>query len=131
MMGPIRHIVMWRVSGETREERAAARQKVKAAFEGLRGRVAGMTRVEIGLDISDVDYACDVVLVSEFATAADLAAYASHPEHLRVRQELADLRIARFQVDYVAEDAAFGAIETRHPAPAPIPHPRGALLAGE
>jgi hypothetical protein len=26
-----------------------------------------------------------------------------HPEHLRVKQELSDLRIARHQVDYLAE----------------------------
>lgn len=128
MMGPVRHIVMWRVSGETREERAAARLKVKAAFEGLRGRIAGLTHVEVGLDISDVDYACDVVLVSEFATASDLEAYASHPEHLRVRQELADLRIARFQVDYLA-DAAAERVPDAHPEPAL--RPRGALIAGE
>ncbi|GGF71636.1 stress responsive protein [Azorhizobium oxalatiphilum] len=116
MTGPIRHIVMWRVSGNTREERDAARLKVKTAFEGLRGRIDGMTHVEVGLDMSDVDYACDVVLVSEFETPADLEAYATHPEHLRVRQELADLRIARFQVDYLVgapADAAVSAV-TRH-----------------
>lgn len=128
MIGPVRHIVMWRVGGETREEREAARLKVKAAFEGLRGRVAGLTHVEVGLDISDVDYACDVVLVSEFATPADLAAYASHPEHLRVRQELADLRIARFQVDYVAaEPTPRGAATSATEAAL---HPRGELIAG-
>lgn len=134
MLGPVRHIVMWRVSGETREERAAARLKVKTAFEGLRGRIAGLTHVEVGLDISDVDYACDVVLVSEFATAADLAAYASHPEHLRVRQELADLRIARFQVDYEVGEAQPWAVETpvlETPVAEAARRPRSALIAGE
>ncbi|MNW06542.1 Stress responsive A/B Barrel Domain protein [compost metagenome] len=47
-----------------------------------------------------MDYACDVVLYSEFASQADLEAYASHPEHLRVKREVGDLRIARHQVDY-------------------------------
>jgi Stress responsive A/B Barrel Domain len=50
--------------------------------------------------LANVDYACDVVLVSEFADSAALRAYATHPEHLRVREELGDLRIARYQVDY-------------------------------
>ncbi|RXT56003.1 stress responsive protein [Bosea sp. Tri-44] len=103
MSGPVRHIVMWRLRGDTPQERAAARAKVKAAFEGLRGRIDGLTHIEIGADVSGVDYACDVVLVSEFADRAALEAYGSHPEHLRVRQELADLRIARFQVDYLAD----------------------------
>ncbi|TDT88000.1 stress responsive alpha/beta barrel protein [Azorhizobium sp. AG788] len=123
MTGPVRHIVMWRVGGDTREARAAARLKVKRAFEGLRGRVRGLTHVEVGIDISDVDYACDVVLVSEFETQADLEAYATHPEHLRVRQELGDLRIARFQVDYVAEPAASPALEAERAS-------RGELFAG-
>jgi hypothetical protein len=100
MSGPIRHIVMWRLRGDTPEERAAARHKVKTAFEGLMGRINGLNHIEVGLDTSDVDYACDVVLVSEFADSAALKAYASHPEHLRVREELGDLRIARYQVDY-------------------------------
>src|SRR3954447_331361 len=100
MSGRIRHIVMWRLRGETPAERAAARQKVKTAFEGLRGRIDGLNHIEVGLDVSDVDYACDVVLVSEFADSAALKAYATDPEHLRVREELGDLRIGRYQVDY-------------------------------
>ena len=100
MSGPIRHIVMWRLRGETQVERAADRTKVKTQFEGLRGRIEGLTHIEIGMDVSDVDYACDVVLFSEFTDSAALAAYATHPEHLKVREELGDLRIGRFQVDY-------------------------------
>lgn len=123
MTGPIRHIVMWRLRGDTPEQRAAARRKVKAAFEGLKGRIPGLTHMEIGLDTSGVDYACDVVLVSEFASQAALDAYAGHPEHLRVREELADLRIARFQVDYAADDAA--------DARAAEPWTKDALVAGE
>ncbi|MBN8939199.1 MAG: Dabb family protein [Rhizobiales bacterium] len=101
MASPIRHIVMWRLRGETPEERAEARRKVKQAFEGLRGLIEGLNDIEVGVDISNVDYACDVVLVSEFANAADLERYATHPEHLRVRRELGDLRIERHQVDYI------------------------------
>jgi hypothetical protein len=105
MSGPIRHIVMWQLRGETAEERGAARLKVKTAFEGLKGQIKGLTRIEVGVDVSNVDYACDVVLVSEFADTDALKAYAIHPEHLRVREELGDLRIGRFQVDYQIEEA--------------------------
>jgi hypothetical protein len=71
----IRHVVMWNVRGASRQEKDAA--------------VA-----------SRVDYACDVVLLTLFESQAALDAYASHPEHLRVKQEIGDLRIARHQVDY-------------------------------
>lgn len=102
MFGSVKHIVMWRVKGDTPAERQAGRLKIKTAFEGLRGMIEGMTLVEVGIDISDVDYACDVVLVTEFESVAHLKAYGDHPEHLRVRRELGDLRISRHQVDYLA-----------------------------
>jgi hypothetical protein len=106
MSGPVKHIVMWRLRGDTPEERAAARLKVKTAFEGLKGLIDGLNHIEVGVDVSDVDYACDVVLVSEFANMSDLRSYATHPEHLRVRRELGDLRIDRHQVDYSIDAAA-------------------------
>jgi hypothetical protein len=99
----IRHIVMWRVAGDTQAERLIASNLVKTKFEGLRGRIPGMLYLEVGLDHSKVDYACDAVLVTEFDSQEALEAYASHPEHLRVRNELGDLRTARFQVDYQAD----------------------------
>ncbi len=115
MSGPIRHIVMWRLRWDTPAERSAARLRVKTLFEGLKGRIDGLTHIEVGLDISDVDYACDVVLFSEFKDSAALIAYASHPEHLRVREQLGDLRIGRFQVDYPIKQEA-GIASSGHPA---------------
>ena len=96
----IRHIVMWKVRGDSREEKRANIARLQAAFLGLRGRIPGLLHLEVGVDTSGVDYACDVVLVSDFASQQALDDYASHPEHLRVRQELGDLRTARHQVDY-------------------------------
>ena len=96
----IRHVVMWKVAGRSADERSEARRRVQAAFEGLRGRIPGMTRVEIGADVSGVDYACDLVLVADFESDEALRAMRA-AAHARVREELAGLRIARHQVDYV------------------------------
>jgi hypothetical protein len=96
----IRHIVMWNVRGATREEKRANAEHLQRSFESLRGRVPGLLHLEVGVDSSGADYACDVVLVSEFASQAALDAYATHPEHLRVKEELGDLRTHRYQVDY-------------------------------
>jgi len=96
----IRHVVMWNVRGATREERAANVARLQRSFESLRGRVPGLLHLELGVDSSGVDYACDVVLVSDFESQAALDAYATHPEHLRVKAEIGDLRTARHQVDY-------------------------------
>jgi len=99
----IRHIVMWRVKGDSLQERHETSLRVKQAFEDLRGRIPGLRHIEVGIDSSNVDYACDTVLVTEFETLAALTAYADHPEHLRVRAELQGLRTTRHQVDYVVE----------------------------
>lgn len=98
----IRHIVMWNVRGDTPAAKARGIAQLQAAFGCLRGRIPGLLHIEVGVDSSRVDYACDVVLYSEFENQAALDAYASHPEHLRVKQELGDLRIARYQVDCMA-----------------------------
>jgi hypothetical protein len=84
----IRHIVMWRVKGDSPQDRHEASLRIKRSFEGLRGRIPGLRHIEVGIDSSRVDYACDTVLVTEFETLAALTAYPDHPEHLRVRAEL-------------------------------------------
>lgn len=95
---------MWKVRGAADDEKRANVERLKEAFLGLRGRIPGLLHLEVGVDTSRVDYACDVVLVSDFESQAALDAYATHPEHLRVRQELGDLRSARHQVDYEIPD---------------------------
>ncbi len=99
----IKHLVMWNVRGATPRERSDAIRLLKSRFEGLRGRIPGLIHLEVGVDTSRVDYACDVVLYSEFESQQALDAYAAHPEHLRVRGELDGLRVARHQVDYAAD----------------------------
>lgn len=96
----IKHIVMWNVRGDNSVARARNLALLKAEFESLRGRVPGLLQLEVGVDESRIDYACDVVLYTEFASREALAAYGTHPEHLRVKQALGDLRTARHQVDY-------------------------------
>ena len=97
----IKHIVMWNLAGDTLERNRQACLLLKERFEGLAGLIPGLLKIEVGVDVSRIDYACDVVLFSEFDSHEALAAYATHPEHLRVRRELGDSRIARHQVDYV------------------------------
>ena len=102
----IKHIVMWNMAGETKEDRRKAAEFLQTRFEELRGEVPGLLHLEVGLDHSSVDYACDVVLYTEFENQAALDAYATHPAHLRVKGELGEMRIARFQVDYAVTPAA-------------------------
>ena len=100
----IRHVVMWKLRGDSPVERDAARRLVKTSVEAMRGEIPGMLSIELGLDTSGVDYACDAGLVAEFESQSALDGYATHPAHLRMKAALGDIRIARFQVDYATED---------------------------
>jgi hypothetical protein len=97
----VKHIVMWNVRARSDRERADNIERVTAAFEGIRTSVPGLLHLEVGVDTSGVEYACDVVLYTEFDCQASLDHYNSHPEHLRVRTELEGIRVARHQVDYL------------------------------
>lgn len=101
----IKHVVMWNVRGDTLAEKSAVIAQLQRSFESLRGRIPGLLHLEVGVDSSRIDYACDVMLYTEFENQDALDAYAVHPEHLRVKHELADLRTARYQVDYESSAA--------------------------
>lgn len=100
----IKHIVMWRVRGDSADERRANAQRVQAAFEPIAGRIPGLRKLEIGIDESGLDYACHVVLYSEFVDQASLDAYTTHPEHQRAKDLCGDVRITRHVVDYTVQD---------------------------
>jgi hypothetical protein len=104
----IKHIVMWNMAGDTEEDRREAAEFLRSRFEELRGEVPGLLHLEVGLDHSRVDYACDVVLYTEFESQEALDAYAIHPSHLRVRGELGQMRVARFQIDYAVTAGVLG-----------------------
>lgn len=114
----IKHIVMWNVRGDDAEAHARNVALLKSEFESLRGRVPGLLHLEVGVDESRIDYACDVVLYTEFESREALAAYAQHPEHLRVRRTLGDLRSARHQVDYEVNEKRVATHPARTPTPA-------------
>jgi heme-degrading monooxygenase HmoA len=102
----LKHIVVWDVRGDAAAARGRHIAQVAAAFGLLRGRVPGLLHVDLGVDESRIAYACNVVLYTEFESREALAAYVEHPEHLRVRRTLGDLRTARFQVDYEIQPEA-------------------------
>jgi len=102
----IRHVVMWKLRGDSPTEIDAARRLVKTSVEAMRGEIPGMLSIEVGLDASGVDYACDAVFVADFESQSTLDSYATHPAHLRMKAELGDIRVARFQVDYEIEDTS-------------------------
>jgi hypothetical protein len=94
----IRHIVMWRLTDAPNKAANAAR--IKQLLEGLRGRIPGLLKIDVGIDISRSETSADVVLLSEFTDAAALQTYQLHPLHTAMKPEIAAMTAERRVVDH-------------------------------
>ena len=99
----IKHIVVWRLKPEAHgQDKATNARLVKEKLESLRGQIAGLLALEVGIDTSATDSSADVALVSEFADQQALEAYQSHPLHKAVASFVAAAASERRMVDYPA-----------------------------
>ena len=97
----IKHVVIWNLKesacGNSRSENA---RLLKQKLEALAGRIPGLERIEVGININTEGDAGDVVLYSEFEDAAALDAYLKHPEHVAIAPFAREVRENRRVVDY-------------------------------
>lgn len=101
----IKHIVMWKLK-EFSEGRSKAEniQIMKSMLEALNGKIPGLEKLEVGLNISSSEMGFDLVLYSEFKDEQALETYQNHPEHLIIREFVGKVRDKRAVVDYKAAD---------------------------
>lgn len=98
----IKHIVMWKLKEEAHGmQRDDLAQKIKTDLEALRSQISAIRRIEVGVNQLPGDAACDLCLVSEFASWEDLEAYRVHPNHQAVVAFVKDAVTARHVADYV------------------------------
>jgi len=97
----VKHIVLWKLRERTehgsREENA---RRIKELLEGLNGKIPGLLKLEVGLDISQDPASVDVALYAEFADRAALETYQNHPLHVAVKPFVLAARETRTVVDY-------------------------------
>ena len=53
---------MWKLAGDTPLSKQRNVERLTQSFLSLRGRIPGLLHLEIGVDSSGVDYACDVAV---------------------------------------------------------------------
>lgn len=98
----VKHIVFWRLKPTADGRSADANaSEIKGRLEALNGRIPGLIRLEVGIDISRTEASADVALYSEFVDQAALEAYQVHPEHVAVAGFVAEVRDSRVVVDYI------------------------------
>lgn len=106
------HIVLWTLKDEAAgAPKAANAARMKALLESMRGKVAGLLRLEVGLATPGLEANCDVALLAEFTDAAALEAYQHHPEHLAMKPWIGEIRATRHVLDFFAADKTHDAEE--------------------
>jgi hypothetical protein len=99
-----KHIVCFKLKdsaeGASRAENA---RQIKSKLEALRGRIPGLQKLEVGINVLQDAAAYDVVLYTEFASPEDANKYQTHPEHVAVSQFIGRVKEARVVVDYHAD----------------------------
>lgn len=89
----VKHIVVWTMKPETTAEQ---KREMKDRLEALSGKIPELLTIEVGIDFSGETMS----LVSEFASAEDLAVYQAHPDHQSVVTFVKPLVAERCVVDY-------------------------------
>jgi hypothetical protein len=97
----IKHLVFWKLKeealGQNKQTNAIL---IKQKLEALNGRMPGMIKLEVGVDLVHGAASADVALYSEFDSKASLDAYQIHPEHKLIQTFVAEVRTDRMAVDY-------------------------------
>lgn len=96
----IRHIVMWKVSATTNEEREQQYLEIKSALEGLNGVIPEIKSLTVSRNMHKIGDNYDVVLDSVFDSIADVESYAAHPAHVEAGKVPKSYAVARGQVDF-------------------------------
>ena len=91
----IKHIVLWKL-----KEKGESASRLKAALEGLKGKVPQIQELEVGINFNPADTASDISLYTAFQTQQDLDEYQKHPEHLKVVELVRQLTTERRVSDY-------------------------------
>jgi hypothetical protein len=98
-----KHIVFFKLKdfaeGASKAENA---RQIKSKLEALNGRIPGLLKLEVGINVVDDAAAYDIALYSEFASQQDAKNYATNPEHVAVAKFIGLVKEGRVVVDYPA-----------------------------
>ena len=95
----VKHIVAWNFKETADPQTDGA--KIKAALEGLQGKIDGLVSIKVILPPCLLDTSNrQVVLDSTFTDAAALAAYQAHPDHVAAAAIVAAVVTDRVCIDF-------------------------------
>lgn len=96
----IRHIVMWKFRRDLAETPQEIAQEMKTRLESLVGKIDGLVRAEVGINIKETASSYDAVLTADFPSFEAMEAYKIHPLHVAISDYCKSRRLERVDVDY-------------------------------
>lgn len=96
----VRHIVSWKMNGETAEARKIQATEIAEALRALPATVPGIAAFDVRLNEFNADANWDLVLVSDHHDQEALDTYATHPDHLEVVSLVKARAASRAGVDF-------------------------------
>lgn len=83
----VKHIILWTLKEMSEDEKVKVKLEIKTGLEALVGKVPGLVDVKVNIDGRLASSNADLMLDSTLESAEALAAYAKHPEHVKVADE--------------------------------------------
>ena len=96
----IRHIVMWKFRRDLEETPLQIAQEMKSHLEALNGKIDGLVRAEVGVNVKETASSFDAVLTADFDSWELMDAYKVHPLHVVISDYCKERRLERVDVDY-------------------------------
>jgi hypothetical protein len=96
----VRHVVVWRLVGETPEEKDSAFSSVADDLHALVGVIPGLHSLSVSRSAGPNPNNWDMCLVSEHENWDALDTYATHPAHLAVGTRMAEITTERAGADF-------------------------------
>lgn len=96
----IRHIVMWKFRRDLEETPLQIAQEMKSRLEALNGKIDGLVRAEVGVNVKETASSFDAVLTADFDSWELMDAYKVHPLHVVISDYCKGRRLERVDVDY-------------------------------
>ncbi len=100
----IRHVVMWKMADQSKEEKAKLARSLALALAELEGEIGGLRSVTAEPDTLDEAGSWDLVLIADLDDKAALDAYQEHPLHVAVAGKIKAAVVARAAVDFEVVD---------------------------
>lgn len=96
----LRHIVSWKLAGDTREERDDVAARVTALLAPLAETIPQVRALSVHRNELHDGQNHDLTLIADFDDAEGLAGYASHPNHQPAIELLREVSVARTATDF-------------------------------